>query len=423
MEKFDKLTMPETGEKISFSKKKPKTPDNPIIPFIRGDGIGPEIWAQTEKVLNAAVKKTYKGKRKIEWFEIFAGEMACKLYGKEQPLPDDALKAIRRFSVVMKGPLTTPVGGGFRSLNVAIRRSLDLYAGVRPIRYIPGTPSPEKNPEKVNLVIFRENTEDVYSGVEWPANSQTAQDIITLINQKLEAKGDSPISLQSALGIKPISRKASRRLVCMAIEHAIDNKLPSVTLVHKGNIMKYTEGAFVTWGYEAARELFGDGTVTWDQVNKEHRGETPPGKVLIKDRIADAMFQDIILRPAEHSVVATTNLNGDYLSDAAAALVGGLGLAPSANIGEKTAVFEATHGTANKYADRDIANPSSLIVAGCQMLRFIGWEKAGDLVFTSLTKAIAKGQMTADLARWSPDVKALSGSQFGSAIVNEILAD
>ena len=415
--KFEKIAPPE-GDPILAGTIGLVVPDRPIIPFIQGDGIGPDIWKAAEQVLTAAVKASYRGQKEIRWFEVHAGDSATRLYGKDRPLPDDTLNAIRRFRVGIKGPLSTPIAGGLRSLNVALRQSLNLFASVRPVRYFPGAYSPLKHPERVNLIIFRENTEDVYTGLEWPAGSPEATEVIDLVNRLMGGK--APVDRASGVGIKPISRHASRRLVMAAVEHAVKNDLPSVTLMHKGNIMKFTEGAFLQWGREAALEEYPDRIILESEVNKEHAGVAPEGKIVLKERIADHMFQEIILRPQDHSVIATTNLNGDYLSDAAAALVGGLGLAPGANIGDRIALFEATHGTAPKYAGKDHANPSSLILSGAEMFRYMGWNEAADLVLDGIKAALAKGHVTADIARWLLDVKPLPCSAFAQAVVEEM---
>ena len=396
--------------------KRPLVPDFPIIPFIEGDGIGPDIWAATRLVLDKAVGKAYDEKRKINWREILAGEKAQRAYGEKKPLPKETLEAIVKYGVAIKGPLTTPVGGGFRSLNVALRQALDLYACVRPVRYLEGVPAPVTHPERVNVVIFRENTEDVYAGVEWPAGSSEARELLSAINSKSKAAGGTLISPESALGIKPMSKANTDRLVAKAIRYALDHHRKSVTLVHKGNIMKYTEGAFRDWGYAVAREKFGNETLTETDLYQKFQGEQPEGMIVIKDRIADAMFQQLLLRPEEYDVIATPNLNGDYLSDAAAAQVGGLGMAPGANMGDCRALFEATHGTAPKYAGQDKVNPGSLILSGVEMLRFMGWSEAADTVVEALKKTIQQRTVTYDLARQMEGAKKVSCSAFGAAI-------
>jgi len=412
---------PDTSNMISWdARKRPIVPDRPVIPFIEGDGIGPDIWASTRAVLDGAVKRVYAGGRKISWLEIFAGENAMDRYGRDNPLPEETLSAIRRYGVAIKGPLTTPVGGGFRSLNVALRQALDLYACVRPVRYIEGVPAPVKEPGRLDVVIFRENTEDVYAGLEWPAGSDDARELLTLINARSEAKGGTTVSLESAVGIKPMSRKNTSRLVSMAIQYALEHKRKSVTLVHKGNIMKYTEGAFRDWGYQTAREKYGDLTLTEGELYDRFQGKHPAGRIVIKDRIADAMFQQLLLRPEEYDIIATPNLNGDYLSDAAAAQVGGLGMAPGANIGDCCALFEATHGTAPKYAGQDRVNPGSLILSGVEMLRFLGWDEAAELVVRALKRAVSQRTVTYDLARQMKGAREVRCSEFGAAIVENM---
>ncbi len=397
-------------------QKQPLVPNFPIIPFIEGDGIGPDIWKATKPVLDEAVARAYGGTRRIFWREILAGEKAQKQYGVKNPLPEETLSAISRYGVALKGPLTTPVGGGFRSLNVALRQVLDLYACVRPVRYLEGVPAPVTHPERLNVVIFRENTEDVYAGVEWPAGSPEARELLSAINAKSKAAGGTLISLESAVGIKPMSKANTDRLVSMAIGYALEHQRKSVTLVHKGNIMKYTEGAFRDWGYAVAQEKYGDVTLTESDLHEEFKGEQPEGKIVIKDRIADAMFQQLLLRPEEYDVIATPNLNGDYLSDAAAAQVGGLGMAPGANMGDCRALFEATHGTAPKYAGQDKVNPGSLILSGVEMLRFMGWNEAAERVNAALEKTISQGIVTYDLARQMKGAREVRCSEFGAAV-------
>lgn len=411
---FDKLTPPSKGNKIEFKSGKIAPGDHPILPFIIGDGTGPDIWAASVRVFDAAVERAYRGKRRIEWFEIYAGEKANEIYGPNTWLPGDTLKAIAEYKVAIKGPLTTPVGGGIRSINVSLRQNLDLYACVRPVRWIEGVPSPVKAPQKMNLVIFRENVEDVYAGIEWEAGSPAAERIIDFLNQESKKK----IAKGSAIGIKPMSKTNSQRLIRKAIRHAIDHKLPSVTLVHKGNIMKFTEGYFRTWGYELAKAEFGDKIVTEEELGQT--GKAPPGRIVLKDRIADSFFQQILLRPDEYHVVATPNLNGDYLSDAAAAQVGGLGMAPGANIGDEAALFEATHGTAPKYAGQDKVNPSSVILSGVMMFEHLRWTEAGNLITGALAKTISQKKVTYDLARQIDGATELKTSQFGQAIVSNM---
>ncbi|MBM4288680.1 MAG: isocitrate dehydrogenase (NADP(+)), partial [Deltaproteobacteria bacterium] len=367
------------GEKITFNASgRLQVPDNPVILFIEGDGTGPDIWRATVRVLDAAVAKAYGGRRRIVWQEILAGEKAYEATGSH--LPEETLRAIRDYLVALKGPLTTPVGGGFRSINVTLRQVLDLYACIRPVRYYAGTPSPLKEPEKTDMVVFRENTEDVYAGIEWPAGSPEARKVVDFLNNQMSCR----ISPESGIGIKPMSAAGSQRLIRQAINFAIKNIRPSITLMHKGNIMKFTEGAFKTWGYELAEAEFADQVISEDRLWQEFDGKAPAGQVIIKDRIADSMFQQILLRPEEYSVIATPNLNGDYLSDALAAQVGGLGMAPGANIGDRYAVFEATHGSAPKYANLDKINPSSLILSGTMMLEYLGWQEAADFIHAGL---------------------------------------
>ncbi len=389
-------------------------PDFPVIPFIEGDGIGPDIWRAARRVLDAAVTSVFGDKRKIQWLEILAGE---KAYNRTQSwLPNDTLEAIKTYRVSIKGPLTTPVGEGIRSINVGLRQELDLYACVRPVKYIDGIPSPMLRPSDVDMIIFRENTEDVYMGLEWKAGSSTAQKIIDLV----KSEDGRIIRPDSGIGIKPMSRFGTRRLVRMAIEYALEHKKESVTIVHKGNIMKFTEGAFRNWGYEAAKEEFGEKTITEAELWEKYNGTIPSDKVVIKDRIADAMFQQILLRPAEYDVLAMPNLNGDYMSDSLAAMVGGLGMAPGANIGDGIALFEATHGTAPKYAGQDKVNPGSLILSGAMMLDYLGWKTAGDRVREGLEKAVAQKRVTYDLARQMEGAVEVKCSEFAEEIVRQM---
>jgi len=398
------------AEKIKFENGKLVIPDNPVINFIEGDGIGVDITPPTLKVIDAAVEKAYGGKRKMEWREIYAGEKAYKTTGSY--LPGETPKEIEEYKIAIKGPLTTPVGGGFRSLNVSLRQILDLYACIRPVRYIKGVPSPMKHPEKLDIVLFRENTEDVYAGIEFEAGSEESDKIIEL----LKSFGKSPRD-KSSIGIKPMSEVGSKRLVRMAIRYAIENNRKSVTLVHKGNIMKYTEGYFKNWGYELAKDEFREYIVTeeetWDGASAE-------GKILINDRIADSMFQQILLRPDEYDVIATPNLNGDYLSDAGAAQVGGLGMAPGSNVRDDVALFEATHGTAPKYAGQDKVNPSSLLLSGVMMLEYMKWGEAAELVKNALEKTILQKKVTYDLARQLDGVDPIKSSEFGDAIISNL---
>ncbi|OAG28219.1 isocitrate dehydrogenase (NADP(+)) [Thermodesulfatator autotrophicus] len=389
-------------------------PDEPIIPYIEGDGIGPDIMRAAIPVWNAAVEKAYGGKRKVHWKEILAGEKAYQETGSY--LPEETIQAMREHVVSIKGPLTTPVGGGFRSLNVTIRQVLDLYSCVRPVKWVPGVPSPVKRPELVDMVVFRENTEDVYAGIEWEAGSPEAQKIIAFIRDELGKE----IREDSGIGIKPISRFGTRRHVRKAIQYALNYGRKSVTLVHKGNIMKYTEGAFRNWGYELAREEFPEVTITEDELWEKYDGKLPEGKILINDRIADAMFQWALLRPAEYDVLAMPNLNGDYMSDALAAQVGGLGMAPGANIGDGYAVFEATHGSAPKYAGLDKVNPSSVILSGAMMFEYLGWREVKDLIWEGISRAVQEKVVTYDLARQIEGAKEVKCSEFGQYVVEKI---
>jgi isocitrate dehydrogenase len=415
-ETYNGMTPPADGQPIVWheAEDRVEVPDHPIIPFIEGDGIGPDIWSASQKVLDAAVEKAYGGDKSIAWFEIFAGEKARDKTGDW--LPQDTFAAIRRFRCAIKGPLTTPVGGGFRSLNVTLRQVLDLYACVRPVRYYKGVPSPVKAPEKVDMIIFRENTEDVYAGIEWKSGTPEVQRLIEFLEQELDAQ----VREGSGIGIKPISAFGSKRLVRKALQYAFANDLRSVTLVHKGNIMKFTEGAFRDWGYELAKEQFGDRTLTEAELWDEHDGRQPEGKMLIKDRIADAMFQQVLLRPDEYDVIATMNLNGDYISDALAAQVGGLGMAPGSNEGDGVALFEATHGTAPKYTGMDKVNPGSLILSGVMMLRWLGWNEAATRVERGIEATIAQKRVTYDLERQMEGATKLKTSEFGQAIIENM---
>lgn len=414
---YEKVTPPSVGEKIKVSKSgKLQVPKQVIIPIIDGDGIGPDIAKATRVVLDAAVKKAFGGERGIVWFQIYAGESALGMY--KDILPQDTLNAIREYIVALKGPLTTPIGGGFRSLNVALRQELDLYACVRPVRYFRGVGSPVKNPKLVDMIVYRENTEDVYAGIEWKAGSPEADKLIRFL--KTELGVGAKLRDGAGIGIKPMSEFGSKRLMRHAINYAIKNGRKSVTLVHKGNIMKYTEGAFREWGYELARDEFGGQTITEDDVFKNHNGQVPEGKILIKDRIADSMFQQILTRPEEYDILATPNLNGDYLSDATVATVGGLGLGPGANMGDVIGVFEATHGTAPKYANQDKVNPGSLILSGVMMLEYLGWKKAAKLVIKALQKTISQKTVTYDLARQMKDAKTIKTSEFAQAIARNM---
>ncbi|CCH68111.1 Isocitrate dehydrogenase [NADP] [Richelia intracellularis HH01] len=468
---YKRVSPPTIGSKVIFENGEPIVPDNPIIPFIRGDGTGRDIWPTASKVIDAAVQEAYKGKRMISWFKVYAGDEACDLYGSHQYLPEDTLTAIREYGIAIKGPLTTPVGGGIRSLNVALRQVFDLYACIRPCCYYAGTPSPHKNPEKLDIIVYRENTEDIYLGIEWKQGSKIGNQLIRILNEEMipatPEHGKKQIPIDAGIGIKPISKNGSQRLVRRAIKHAL--LLPKdkqvVTLVHKGNIMKYTEGAFRDWGYELATSEFRQDCVTeresWILGNKEKNPEITfeenarmidpgfdalteekkaeivrevetvinsiwlshgegkwKGKVMVNDRIADSIFQQIQIRPDEYSILATMNLNGDYLSDAAAAIVGGLGMGPGANIGDSAAIFEATHGTAPKHAGLDKINPGSVILSGVMMLEYMGWHEAAHLIKKGLASAIASRQTTYDLARlMEPPAEPLKCSQFGEAII------
>ena len=468
---YDKITPPTEGANIQFVDGEPQVPDMPVVPFIRGDGTGVDIWPATQRVIDAAVKTAYGDQKKIVWFKVYAGDEACDVYGQFQYLPEDTLTAIREYGIAIKGPLTTPVGGGIRSLNVALRQINDLYACVRPCKYYSGTPSPHRSPEKLDVIVYRENTEDIYLGIEWKEGSEQGGRLIDLLNKDLipatPEHGKKQIPLDAGIGIKPISKTGSQRLVRRAIQHAL--RLPPnkqmVTLVHKGNIMKYTEGAFRDWGYELATSEFREECVTelesWvlsnvdgnpDLTIEENARRVEPGydsltpekkeqacaqvkaileaigdshgdgkwktKVMVNDRIADSIFQQIQTRPDEYSILATMNLNGDYLSDAAAAIVGGLGMGPGANIGDHCAVFEATHGTAPKHAGLDRINPGSVILSGVMMLEFMGWQEAADLIKMGVSGAIANQEVTYDLARlMEPSVEPLKCSEFAEAII------
>ena len=407
------LKLPSGGERIRTVNGDMQVPAHPVIPFIEGDGTGPDIWRASQAVFDAAVEKAYGGQRRIAWYEIFAGEKAYKRFNEW--LPKGTLDAIQYFAVAIKGPLTTPVGGGIRSLNVTLRQKLDLYACVRPVRYFPGVPSPVKRPEQVDVVIFRENTEDVYAGIEFQEGSERARKVIDFL-------GDLGYKIKpdSGIGIKPISATATKNLVRRAINYAMANGRQAVTLVHKGNIMKYTEGAFRDWGYQLAKSEFRNQVVTEAEVAEQFGGQVPGDKILVNDRIADSMFQQILLRPSEYSVIATPNLNGDYLSDACAAQVGGLGMAPGANIGDAAAVFEATHGTAPKYAGQDVINPSSVILSGVMMFDHLGWQEAGQLITNGIVKTIEQKRVTYDLERLMDGATKLKTSEFAGAIIENM---
>jgi len=408
-----KMTIPASGTPIVLKNDHLVIPDNPIIPFIEGDGIGPDIWRAAQLVFDSAVTKAYGGNKKIAWMEIYAGEKAKQHY--DEWLPAETVDAIRKYYIAIKGPLTTPVGGGFRSLNVTLRQILNLYACIRPVKYYRGVPSPVKNPEKMNVIVFRENTEDVYSGIEWAMGSPEALKVINYLNSEFKTR----IPQDAGIGIKPISKTASQNLIRKAIEFLRQHNRSSLTLVHKGNIMKYTEGAFKEWGYELASESYPGEFINENELWDNFQGKAPQGKKVIKDRIADNMLQQILTRTDEYDVIATPNLNGDYLSDACAAQVGGLGMAPGANIGDYHGLFEATHGTAPKYAGQDKVNPSSVILSGVLMLQYLQWTEAADLIETALEKTIMKKHVTYDLARQlEGKVKPLKTSEFGLAIVD-----
>jgi len=418
---FDKIKVPMTGEKITMGPDgKLVVPDFPILPFIEGDGIGPDITHAAMTAWNAAVEKAYRGERRISWMEIYAGEKSVSVYGEGVWLPDETIAAIREYLVAIKGPLTTPVGGGIRSLNVALRQLLDLYVCLRPVRWFAGVPSPVRQPELTDMVIFRENSEDIYAGIEWAAGTPEVKKVIEFLQKEMGVK-KIRFPNSSGIGIKPVSEEGTRRLVKAAIEYAIDNSRPSVTLVHKGNIMKFTEGGFRDWGYKTAKELFGaeplDGG-PWHKLKSPKSGKD----IIIKDVIADAMLQQILTRPADYDVIATLNLNGDYLSDALAACVGGIGIAPGANINYDTghAVFEATHGTAPKYAGKDQVNPGSLILSGEMMLRYMGWTEAADLILESMSKTISQKRVTYDFHRLMENATLLKCSEFGQALADNM---
>ena len=411
---FGRLSPPADGQEIVWDEGRLEVPDRPIVPFIEGDGIGRDIWKATRTVLDAAVDKAYGSGRSIAWFEVLAGEKAKA--ERDDWLPAETVDAIRHFRGAIKGPLTTPIGGGFRSLNVTLRQTLDLYACIRPVRYIKGVPTPSRNASKVDMVIVRENTEDVYAGIEWEEGSRGAGELIEFLRSSLGKQ----VREDSGIGIKPVSRTASQRLVRRAINLAKAQGRSSVTLMHKGNIMKFTEGAFKDWGYEVARREFAEETlseaVLWDELD----GEMPKGKILIKDRIADSMFQQVLLRPEDYDVIATTNLNGDYISDALAAQVGGLGMAPGSNEGDGLALFEATHGTAPKYADQDKVNPGSLILSGAMLLRWLDWPEAADSVDAALAETISQKRVTYDLERQMRGATLLKTSEFAAALVENL---
>src|SRR5215210_396334 len=431
---YQHIKVPAEGQKITVNADMSlKVPDQPVIPYIEGDGTGLDITPVMLKVVDAAVAKAYGGKKKIHWMEVYAGEKSTKIYGPDVWLPEETLHAVRDYVVSIKGPLTTPVGGGIRSLNVALRQELDLYVCLRPVKYFEGVPSPMWQPEKVNMVIFRENTEDIYAGIEYMTGTPAAQKLLDFLIDEMGVK-NIRFPQTTSLGIKPVSKEGSERLIRSAIKHAIENKLPSVTIVHKGNIMKYTEGAFKNWGYELAENEFAGDVYTWNQweatkkesseavANEEMRISSVGGKVIIKDAIADNFLQQALLAPQNYSVIATLNLNGDYISDALAAQVGGIGIAPGGNMNYLTghAVFEATHGTAPKYADQDKVNPGSVILSGEMMFRYIGWDEAADLIISSLEKTISQKRVTYDFERLMPGATLLKTSEFGRALVENM---
>ncbi|MED4599149.1 NADP-dependent isocitrate dehydrogenase [Paenibacillus validus] len=428
MVQFEQYSLPTEGERITITDGKLNVPNQPIIPFIEGDGTGPDIWAASKRVLDAAVEKAYKGEKKIAWYEVFAGEKAFNKFNNW--LPADTLTAIREYIVAIKGPLTTPIGGGIRSLNVALRQELDLYVCSRPVRYFNGVPSPVKRPELVDMVIFRENTEDIYAGIEWAAGSEEVKKVLAFLQNEMGVK-KIRFPETSGIGVKPVSSEGSKRLVRAAIEYAIQHKRKSVTLVHKGNIMKFTEGAFKNWGYELAEEEFGDKTFTWaqydkikeaqgvDAANKAQKEAEAAGKIIVKDAIADIALQQVLTRPTDFDVIATLNLNGDYLSDALAAQVGGIGIAPGANINYVTghAIFEATHGTAPKYAGLDVVNPGSVILSGVMLLEHLGWLEAAELIYKGMETAINNKTVTYDFARLMEGATEVKCSQFADEII------
>lgn len=414
---FDKIKVPTTGEKITANADGSlNIPDNPILMFIEGDGIGYDIMTASKRIWDAAVEKAYSGKKKISWMEIYSGEKAAGIYDGDY-MPEETFDALREYLVGIKGPLTTPVGGGFRSLNVTLRQVLDLYACVRPVRWFEGVPSPVTRPQDVDVVIFRENTEDVYSGIEFESGTPEAAKLEKFLREEM---GATKFFENSGIGIKPISEFGTKRLVRQAIQYAIDRGRTSVTLVHKGNIQKFTEGAFRKWGYELAAEEFGEQTISWDDVAANHDGKVPDGKILIQDTIADIIFQKMLLRPTEHDVIATSNLNGDYLSDALAAQVGGVGIAPGANIGDEVALFEATHGTAPKYTNLDMVNPGSLLFSGVMMLEHLGWWDAAELITKAYELTIKQKVVTYDFARQMEGATKVPTSAFATAIIENM---
>jgi isocitrate dehydrogenase len=413
---YDKIVVPDTGEKVTFTNGKMNVPDHPILLFIEGDGIGYDIMTASKRIWDAAVEKAYGGKRKISWMEVYAGEKAAGIYDDDY-MPEETFEALREFKIGIKGPLTTPVGGGFRSLNVTLRQVLDLYSCVRPVRWFKGVPSPLKEPQDVDVIIFRENTEDIYAGIEFESGTPENEKLAKFLREELGATG---FFEGAGLGIKPVSAFGSKRLVRAAIKYAIERGRKSVTLVHKGNIQKYTEGAFRKWGYELAKDEFPEETISWDEVAANHGGKVPEGKILIEDTIADIIFQKMLLRPREHDVIATTNLNGDYLSDAIAAEVGGVGIAPGANIGDEVALFEATHGTAPKYTNLDKVNPGSLLFSGVMMLEHLNWFEAAELITKAFEKTIDQKVVTYDFARQMENATEVKTSEFATKIIENM---
>lgn len=413
---YEKLIVPHQGEKITITNGKLNVPDNPILLFIEGDGIGYDITTASKRIWDAAVERAYGGKRKIAWMEVYAGEKAASVYDGDY-MPEETFAAFREFLIGIKGPLTTPIGGGFRSLNVTLRQVLDLYSCVRPVRWYNNVPSPLKNPQDVNAVIFRENTEDIYAGIEFESGTPENEKLAKFLREEMGATG---FFEGAGLGIKPVSEFGSKRLVRAAIRYAIERGRKSVTLVHKGNIQKFTEGAFMKWGYEVAAQEFPEQTISWDDVAEKHGGKVPEGKILIQDVIADIAFQKMLLRPTEHDVLATTNLNGDYLSDALAAEVGGVGIAPGANIGDEIALFEATHGTAPKYTNLDVVNPGSLLFSGVMMLEHLGWFEAANLITAAYEKTLAQKYVTYDFARQLDGATEVKTSEFATRMIENI---
>lgn len=413
---YEKIVVPDTGQRITATNGKLNVPDNPILLFIEGDGIGYDIMTASKRIWDAAVEKAYNGSRQISWMEVYAGEKAAQVYDGNY-MPEETFDALREFLVGIKGPLTTPVGGGFRSLNVTLRQVLDLYSCVRPVRWFRGVPSPLKRPQDVDVVIFRENTEDIYAGIEFESGTPENEKLARFLREEM---GVTSFFEGAGLGVKPVSAFGSKRLVRAAIQYAIDRNRPSVTLVHKGNIQKFTEGAFRNWGYEVAAEEFPEQTISWDDVAEKHGGKVPEGKILIQDVIADIAFQKMLLRPTEHSILATTNLNGDYLSDALAAEVGGVGIAPGANIGDEVALFEATHGTAPKYTNKDVVNPGSLLFSGVMMLEHIGWFEAADMITSAYETTLDQGYVTYDFARQMENATEVKTSEFATHIIDNM---